>query len=597
MNLKFGIREKLLLPLLGSGVLIIIIISSIWLPSQLERSRQEFISDQISIIKTLSPSIIQNILTNNLAELHNVLENSLSINSDSWKYLKVINSDGEMIYPVFQDSQENLDELILIKIPIEENDELFGHVSLHVDWSLDRKQELDNINKIAAYSVVLILIVSILSYLLQTRWLYKPILRLKEVTNKFSDGDYNVDLPAAANDEIGALTKSIDSMRKTISNTQRDLKNKEKLQRAILDSVLDAIITINEKGIILSFNPGAETIFQYKADEIIGNNINVLMTKDDSDEHDKYLSNFNPNPHQNKIGRNRELLGKRKDQSEFPIELTINAKSIDINDKKKATNSNIVITGVIRDITERKKEEQAKNNFVSMVSHELRTPLTAIKGALDMLTLGIDIKMSEQASSMLDIAGRNANRLIILINDILDMSKFESGEFELVPEQIQLNELIDNSITLNQEYAIRHNTKYICTFCNENIVLNIDKNRLYQVMSNLLSNAAKYSPERVPVEIFTNIIDGNIRINVKDYGPGIPEEFREVIFDEFTQSSSGITRKVGGTGLGLNISRKIIQAMGGTIGFKSIINQETTFYFELPIYSESSAPALSAKAQ
>lgn len=232
------------------------------------------------------------------------------------------------------------------------------------------------------------------------------------------------------------------------------------------------------------------------------------------------------------------------------------------------------------------KANEAKSNFLSSMSHELRTPLTAIKGGLDLLTNGLGLTLPDKANVMLDIANRNVRRLLTLINDILDVSKLESGEFNFLFEDLEAKPFIESNVELNQAYAKQHNTEFICKHIDENIILNVDKDRLSQVMSNLLSNAAKYSPDNVPVEIFTSINNENLRVSIKDYGSGVPEEFQNVLFDKFTQSSSGDTRKVGGTGLGLNISQMIIEKLGGEIGFNTIIDKETTFYFELPILKD-----------
>ena len=184
---------------------------------------------------------------------------------------------------------------------------------------------------------------------------------------------------------------------------------------------------------------------------------------------------------------------------------------------------------------------------------------------------------------MLDVANRNVHRLLTLIKDILDVSKLESGEINFLFEEVEAKSFIENSVELNQEYAKKHNTEFICMHLDENIILNIDKDRLAQVMSNLLSNAAKYSPEHTSVEIYSEVTNKILRVSVKDYGKGVPEEFQPQLFEKFTQSSSGDTRQVGGTGLGLNISQMIVEKLGGKIGFDTIIDKQTIFYFEFPI--------------
>jgi len=577
MSIKFGIREKLLAPLIIGLAVIICILFLFVQPTQFKKAKQQFIESQTNIIKTLSPSIISNILANDLAELHRIFENSQLIHKDEWLYIKLLDQEKKQIYPIFTSKPETSDTLIKINFTIEENLEVFGYLTLHTDWKKTKEKELKSIREINFSSILLFFLIAFTSFILQTKWIYTPILKLKEVTSQFSLGNYSENLPTITQDEVGLLSSSIEQMRDKIQNTMNELIDGEQKQRAILDSVPDAIITIDDKGIIQSFNPGAENTFHYMASEVIEKNVTKLMTPEFAAHHDDYIQNYKMTHKSQIIGLQRELYGVTKYGEQFPIELTINAKTI----KGKT-----LFTGVLRDITERKKVDRLKSEFVSTVSHELRTPLTAIKGSLDIITNGLNLELPEQASSMLDVASRNVERLLTLINDILDVSKLESGEINFLLEDIKINSFIEDCIELNQEYAKKHKTKFVCTQCENDAVVNADKDRLTQVMSNLLSNAAKYSPSDVPVEIFTTIHAKKLRINIKDYGPGIPEEFQSVLFEKFTQSDSGDTRKVGGTGLGLSISKMIIEKLGGSIGFDTIVGKETTFYFELPINNE-----------
>ena len=577
MKLNFGIREKLLIPLIMGLLVIFCVLFLFWQPSHLVKAKQQFIESQTKILKTLNPSIIQNILANDLSELHRVLENSLIIHKNEWRYIQLINVDNKILYPVFGNEPEKKNTLLKIELDIIENDELYGVLYLQTDWETHKNKEIENINQLSYASLILFSIIAIFSFILQTKWVYNPITKLKNITSQISQGNYDVKLPNISTDEIGLLSKSIDQMRNKINATLNEIINKEKMQRAILETAPDAIITMNSNGTINSFNPGAENIFGFKASEIIGQNIKILMPDDFASQHDFHISNFKPAEKSRAIGKKRNLEGMKKDGSTFPVEITLNTKKID---------GEMLFTGVLRDITERRKIDRLKSEFVSTVSHELRTPLTAIKGSLDILTKGLNLELPEQANNMLDIANRNVERLLILINDILDTSKLESGEINFNFEKLEINEFIQNSILINQEYAKKHNTIFKCTHCHSDISVTVDKDRLEQVMSNLLSNAAKYSPVNVPVEIYTTINDKNIRINVKDYGPGIPHDFKDKVFEKFTQSSSGDTRQVGGTGLGLNISKMIIEKFNGNIGFETLVGKGSTFYFEIPIVNK-----------
>lgn len=575
MQLRFGIREKLLLPLMVGLIVIISVLFFLWQPSQLEKAKQDFIKDQTNILKTLNPSLVQNILSNDLSALHSIIENSLLIHKDEWRYIQLINIDGEQLYPIFTSEPESTNTLLNIKLKLVENEEGFGEIFLSTDWNKEKIKQTANINRISLWSLFLFIVIAFISYIFQTTLIYNPITKLKNITLQLSNGDYSIKLPKRSRDEIGSLTDSIDQMRNKIQYTLNELVDKEKIQRAIVESVPDGIITIDEQSKIQSFNHGAENIFQYTAKEVIGNNISMFLPEEVALENDLYLKSLKSRPFtKNTI----ELIGIKKDGSHFPIELTLNPKLI---------NKEVHFTGILRDITERQKVDRLKDEFVSTVSHELRTPLTAIKGSLDLVTKGFDLDLPEQATTMLDVANRNVERLLTLINDILDVSKLESGEINFQLRHLSIKPFIDDTININQEYAKKHNTIFKCTDCHEDVQINTDRDRLVQVMSNLLSNAAKYSPADIPVEIFTEVDNGILRVNIRDHGLGIPKDFQEKLFKKFTQSNSGDTRDVVGTGLGLSISKMIIEKLGGNIGFKTIEGKETTFYFELPIINSN----------
>lgn len=242
--------------------------------------------------------------------------------------------------------------------------------------------------------------------------------------------------------------------------------------------------------------------------------------------------------------------------------------------------------GTIQDITERKKVERMKDEFISTVSHELRTPLTSIRGSLGLLIGGAVGEFSSQATSLLTIANKNTERLLLLINDILDISKIESGTVRLHLRPVAVTPFLEQVIAANETYAAEYGIAFENkSQLNDAWVLG-DANRLTQVMNNLMSNAAKFSPAGSQVHINAARNGYFIRISVTDHGPGIPQEFRPHLFDKFTQSDSSDTRQVGGTGLGMSIAKALVERHGGSIGFVTDNNVGTTFYFDLPAWYE-----------
>lgn len=240
--------------------------------------------------------------------------------------------------------------------------------------------------------------------------------------------------------------------------------------------------------------------------------------------------------------------------------------------------------GFLHDISERKRDERLKTEFISTVSHELRTPLTSISGALGLIQGGALGTPPETMRGMLATAHNNAQRLILLINDLLDMEKLVAGKMAFQMQEQPLMPLIDQAIESNQAYAAQFRAQLVITERLDDAGVNVDAMRLQQVMSNLLSNAAKFSPPDMQVEVRVESIADRVRISVIDSGPGIPEEFHERIFQKFSQADASSTRKQGGTGLGLAITRELVERMRGSINFFSEPGHGACFFVELPCF-------------
>ncbi|MGH6640232.1 MAG: PAS domain S-box protein, partial [Polaromonas sp.] len=244
------------------------------------------------------------------------------------------------------------------------------------------------------------------------------------------------------------------------------------------------------------------------------------------------------------------------------------------------------------DVTELKRIDRMKSEFVSTVSHELRTPLTSIRGSLGLVWGGVTGELPEKAKSLVGIAKNNCERLIRLINDILDSEKIESGKMRFELQTLELAPLMELALAANEGFAAQHNVKLVLRTPRVPVQVNVDSDRLIQVVTNLLSNAIKFSPAEGLVQIVVRRESGRVRVEISDSGPGIPEEFRGRIFQKFSQADSSDTRQKGGTGLGLSISKAILERMEGSIGFTTESAVGTTFFFELPEWRE--APPVTA---
>ncbi len=351
---------------------------------------------------------------------------------------------------------------------------------------------------------------------------------------------------------------------------RRALEESEQRSRSLVEMTPDAILVV-EGGKIVFVNPAAVRIFDAgRSTNLIGQTLMDLV-------HPDYRIMANERRDENRsTGRvnTLELEMLTLDGESFPCEVAA------VVIPWEETEASFVM---MRDITDRREVDKLKTEFVSLVSHELRTPLTSIVGSIGLMEGGALGELPKQVVDMLSLAKSNAERLSNLVNDILDLEKLQSGGMEFSFGDVDLVELIKKSLELNDSYAERFGVQF--TFKNGVPVtpVSADSDRLQQVMTNLLSNAAKFSPEGSEITISLEPVDGWVRVNVADRGEGITEEFREVLFERFTQADTGLRRNVKGTGLGLSISRGIVERHGGQIGYEPNEGGGSVFYFDLPL--------------
>ncbi|WP_323750550.1 GAF domain-containing protein [Marinobacter sp.] len=250
---------------------------------------------------------------------------------------------------------------------------------------------------------------------------------------------------------------------------------------------------------------------------------------------------------------------------------------------EKLPEGSILWHGYIVDIDERQKSEEMKNQFVSTVSHELRTPLTSIAGSLGLILGGATGDLSEKTRQMLNITRRNADQLRALIDDLLDIEKLISGNMLMAMEQLPIAEVVTTAVEHIQSYANQKQVQLCLKETSSGLQAHIDPQRLQQAVANLLSNAVKFSPanEEITVEICK--VGDHAVIEVSDKGSGVPDNFRDRIFEKFAQADGSSARAKEGTGLGLAITKQLMQAMGGDVGYESEEGAGATFWLSVPI--------------
>ncbi|QVM87885.1 CHASE domain-containing protein [Pseudomonas lalucatii] len=336
---------------------------------------------------------------------------------------------------------------------------------------------------------------------------------------------------------------------------------------AILENAAEGILIFDERGLIERANPASSQLFGYASAALLGRRIGSLIP---------HLHPCSSAMLDKQLRTPLEVGGTHAQGHELELEISLSSYEL--------PGRHLYIC-MLRDISARKQVERLKSEFVATVSHELRTPLTSIKGSLGLLSAGAVGPLSEQAHGLVSIAQSNSERLVNLVNDILDVEKLESGHSRLQLSRTDLRPVLREALAHNQGYADGYQVSLSLddSALPEQVPVRIDGLRLQQVLSNLIANAVKFSEPRSRVEISARVVDSQVRVQVLDHGAGIAEEFRERIFQKFAQADGSDSRRRGGTGLGLNICKTLIERMHGQIGYDSVVGQGSTFYFSLPL--------------
>lgn len=387
------------------------------------------------------------------------------------------------------------------------------------------------------------------------------------------------------------LEVAVQERTKEVASSQQELRRSESAIRAIVDTAVDSIITIDARGTIQSANSATERLFGYEQKELIGKNVNCLMPPPYAEEHDGYLQAYLETGVPKILGiGGRELSGKHRDGKTFPIDLAVSEVKTDGERR---------FTGIVRDITERKQAESelrqakeeaeaaniTKSQFLANMSHELRTPMNAIIGYSEMLEEEAeDLGQKDFIPDLRKIhsAGKH---LLDLINSILDLSKIEAGRMDVYVEEFDLEPLLQEVATTIRPLVERRANSLEVHYDERVGTMRSDQTKVRQCLFNLLSNASKFTENGlIQLQVTRETKDGLgwIIICVKDEGIGMSPEQVEKVFDAFTQAEGSTTRKYGGTGLGLTITKEFCQMLGGDLSVTSELGKGTIFTIRVP---------------
>lgn len=384
----------------------------------------------------------------------------------------------------------------------------------------------------------------------------------------------------ALRDEIGNLRGFSKVTRDTTAakQAQETLERLSHHNQLILNSVSEGLCGLDKEGKITFVNPSASKLLGYQMEELIGQSIRIILPHLKSDG-TPYVWETSPIYVSLRDGVAQQATDevlRRKNDSSFPVEYV----STPIREQGALVGAAISF----RDITERQLVERMKDEFISVVSHELRTPLTSIHGSLGMLASGMLSAESERGKRLLEIAVDSTDRLVRLINDILDIERIESGKVTMAKQACDAADLIGEAADVMQAMAERYGVTLSVSTISAQVWA--DPDRIIQILTNLLSNAIKFSPSGSMAWLTAQQQENEVLFQVQDWGRGIPADKLDTIFERFQQVDASDSRNYEGTGLGLAICRSIVQQHGGRIWVESVLGEGSSFYFTLPVLKQ-----------
>ena len=504
-------------------------------------------------------------------------------------------TDGDPA-PEFSRSSSNWefrDGWLVDTIAIEHGGRRVGTLQLVYDMSDLVARLQQNVLVSLAASIAVMAIGLLIAARLQ-RVVTRPVGELVATARQVSQTrDFSHRARKLSQDELGTFTDEFNDMLAKLQHQDDLLKSAHQRFRNAVEAAPNGMIMVDAHGVILLVNRQTELMFGYGRDELIGKPVEVLVPERHQNVHPRYRAGFFDSPSARPMGAQRELFARRRDGSEFPVEIGLNPIStdegvrvlssiVDITERKRAEKDRANLLD--RERTAREEAERAnrmKDEFLATLSHELRTPMTAILGWARMLRSNQD---SEDVARGLEIIERNARTQSQIIEDLLDMSRIISGKVRLDVQQVDLHEVIDAALSTVRPAADARGIR-LQSVLDPNIgPVRGDPNRLQQVMWNLLSNAIKFTPRGGRVQVVLERINSHVEISVSDTGQGIKPEFLPFVFERFSQADAGSTRRHGGLGLGLAIVKQLIELHGGSVQARSGGDgQGATFIIMLPL--------------
>lgn len=397
-----------------------------------------------------------------------------------------------------------------------------------------------------------------------TAGIIKPVNRIVYISRKFSRGDFSQKILLGSRDEIGELAATLNKMAEGLENKIKEIEVQNQYQRAILESMVEGIIVTDKSGRIVSVNPSVEKIFDISGKDSQGRLfLDVIRNNDIADVVSGVLENGRF------VSREISLI--------WPVQRIFQLNASPVFEKNAVCGCLLVI----HDITEIRRLEVMRRDFVANVSHELKTPLTSIKGFVETLLDEGALEDRENSLNFLRIIRTHADRLDALVDDLLDLSRLESQELSPAKEKINLKDLADD-VLAGFESRLKEKAITPENDLPADLSPGGDREEMRRVLINLIDNAVKFNPEKGCVRIYGRDMGDKVKVVVEDTGCGIPEKDIPRIFERFYRVDKARSRRLGGTGLGLSIVKHIVELHGGSVGVESAENLGSKFWFTLP---------------
>lgn len=431
----------------------------------------------------------------------------------------------------------------------------------------DQYQQIKNIAVIFVTASLLAVGISMVVAILIAHSITQPIGEMREQALRIAKGDYSRKVTVHGKDELGQLALTFNQLAEQIEETQDAMESERNRLNSVLSHMSDGVVATDRRGKVITINDMALSLLGISKEAAIGQNILNLLDI----EKDYTLRKILESTEELLIERNESNYGDNKIiRVEFSM---IRRESGFISG----------LVAVMHDVTEQEQNERDRREFVSNVSHELRTPLTSMRSYIETLSEGA-WQDQEMAPRFLKITLDETDRMIRMINDLLDLSRMDNDNLKLNIEMVNFNELVNFVLDRFDVIIANSEKKYriVREFTQRPLFVEVDTDRMIQVIDNIMNNAIKYSPDGGKITVRLMETHNNVILSITDQGLGIPKKDISRIFERFYRVDKARARKQGGTGLGLAISKEVVKALGGTIWATSIENYGSTFYISLP---------------